>query len=109
MSAVRDAQNAVMAAARRDHAGALSRTDANGLPLYRITTGGNVLRTRPISKSLKKRVLARDSHRCVECGAQEPLLHIAHIEPYRVNGNNDPSNLRTLCPKRHEEEEPYAS
>lgn len=28
-------------------------------------------------------------------------LHVAHIEDYRINGNNHPDNLRTLCPECH--------
>ena len=29
------------------------------------------------------------------------ILHVAHIEDYRINGNNHPDNLRTLCPECH--------
>ena len=43
----------------------------------------------------------RDGHACVECGATPGILHVAHIEDYRINGNNHPDNLRTLCPECH--------
>jgi 5-methylcytosine-specific restriction endonuclease McrA len=92
--------------AKRAHATMLARTDDAGRPLYRLTSGGNVVRTRPITQRLKAKILNRDGHACVECGAtatesRDGVLHIAHIEDYRVNGNNDPDNLRTLCPDCH--------
>lgn len=94
--------------ATRAHAVMLARTDEVGRPLYRLTSGGNVVRTRPITQRLKAKVLNRDGHACVECGAKADaygVLHIAHIEDYRVNGNNDIDNLRTLCPPCHNAEE----
>ena len=93
-----------VAEAKIRHATMLARTDSEGRPLYRVTGGGNVVRTRPITQRLKAKVLERDGHACVECSATvdaHGVLHIAHIEDYRVNGNNDPDNLRTLCPDCH--------
>ena len=39
----------------------------------------------------------------VECGSTK-WLEIAHIEPYRVGGNNADDNLRTLCNPCHQAE-----
>ena len=63
----------------------------------------NIVRTKPITKCLKKRILTRDGNRCVECGSTK-WLEIAHIEPYRVGGNNADDNLRTLCNPCHQAE-----
>ena len=71
--------------------------------LYRVTSGGNIVRTKPITKCLKKRILTRDGNRCVECGSTK-WLEIAHIEPYRISGNNADDNLRTLCNPCHQAE-----
>jgi len=81
--------------------GMLARTDSAGRLLYRVTSGGNIVRTKPITKRLKAKILKRDGHACVECGATPCILHVAHIEDYRINGNNHPDNLRTLCPECH--------
>lgn len=81
----------------------LARTDSAGRPLYRVTSGGNIVRTKPITKRLKKRILTRDGNRCVECGSTK-WLEIAHIEPYRISGNNADDNLRTLCNPCHQAE-----
>ncbi|MGZ4518903.1 MAG: HNH endonuclease [Mycobacteriaceae bacterium] len=83
----------------------LTRTDPTGRPLYRVTSGGNVVRTRPITQRLKKKVVERDGNTCVECGASETVMHAAHIEPYRISGNNSLENLRLLCPRCHAEED----
>jgi len=83
--------------------GMLARTDSAGRLLYRVTSGGNIVRTKPITKRLKKRILTRDGNRCVECGSTK-WLEIAHVEPYRVGGNNADDNLRTLCNPCHQAE-----
>jgi HNH endonuclease/Homing endonuclease associated repeat len=57
---------------------------------------------RSISLSLRYRVLARDSFRCVACGASPAKdgtveLHVDHIQPWSRGGKNTEENLRTLC------------
>ena len=86
--------------AHAQKSGMLDLRDDKGRPLYRLTSGGNMVRTRPIRPHMRKRILARDGHACVECG-DTGRLEIAHIEAYRVNGNNDDDNLRTLCVACH--------
>lgn len=86
------------------HAIMLARTDSAGQPLYRLTSGGNVVRTKPITQRLKRRVLTRDGFACVACGATG-FLEVAHIRPYRENGDNSLGNLRTLCHDCHADEE----
>jgi 5-methylcytosine-specific restriction endonuclease McrA len=50
-----------------------------------------------IPQSLRRRIFARDGHRCVLCGATEDLT-LGHITPLVLGGALlDESNLRTEC------------
>jgi len=55
-----------------------------------------------IAPSVRRRVLARDGHRCVtpHCGATR-FLEIHHRVPVGSGGTNHPSNLITLCHRCH--------
>ena len=44
----------------------------------------------------RERIYERDGHRCVTCGATEDLT-LDHIHPRSYAGNDDDTNLRTLC------------
>jgi len=46
-------------------------------------------------RSTRARILARDGHRCRQCG--EPAQHVDHITPVASGGTDHPSNLRALC------------
>lgn len=46
--------------------------------------------------AFRKRILDRDGHRCVACGATERLC-IDHIIPRAKGGTNDDDNLQVLC------------
>lgn len=55
-----------------------------------------------ISLSLRKRVLAKDNHKCKICGVKDwdkipSILHIHHIVEVKNGGTNDMENLETLC------------
>ena len=56
-------------------------------------------RSRRIPPSIRVSILHRDSYKCVFCGrrAKQVELEIDHILPFSKDGNNDPSNLQTLC------------
>jgi 5-methylcytosine-specific restriction endonuclease McrA len=59
-------------------------------------------RRRGLSARLRWRVLTRDGHRCVSCGAcpyedRAVKLHIDHILPVSRGGGDEESNLRVLC------------
>ena len=45
-------------------------------------------------------VLARDNHRCTQCGSTKQL-QIHHCHPRRQNGTNKMDNLQTLCKDCH--------
>lgn len=45
---------------------------------------------------VRREVLERDGHRCVECGATE-TLSLDHIVPYSHGGPDTVENLRVLC------------
>lgn len=73
--------------------------DADGNPLYRITSGGNLNRTKPLSKTTRKNVIERDGA-CVKCGSGSPF-EVDHIIRYIDGGSNLPDNLQTLCVPCH--------
>ena len=77
----------------------LNAKDAEGRNLYRLSEGGNLIRCFPLSKSLKRKIKARDG-RCVWCGSVE-RLEVDHIVRYVDGGGNAESNLQTLCHKCH--------
>jgi 5-methylcytosine-specific restriction endonuclease McrA len=49
-------------------------------------------------RTLRERILARDGHTCVVCGA--PATEVDHIMPVSVDGSDEPANLRAVC-RRH--------
>lgn len=51
---------------------------------------------RKITKEKRRRVYARDGHKCVLCGSTERLT-LDHVVPLIRGGTNLDSNLRTLC------------
>jgi 5-methylcytosine-specific restriction endonuclease McrA len=77
----------------------MSATRADGSPLYKMTSSGNWTRTAPLSRSQRRRVIARDGA-CVFCGAAEPF-EVDHIVRYVDGGSNELENLRTLCVPCH--------
>ena len=79
----------------------LSHVDADGRPLYKLSAGGNIRRTRKVTKATKRAVLARDGHACVLCGARG-RVEIDHIVRYVDGGPNTADNLRTLCKPCHD-------
>ena len=55
---------------------------------------------RSMSARLRHSILERDGFRCCDCGASVgtgAVLEVDHTIPISKGGNNDPSNLRTLC------------
>ena len=54
---------------------------------------------RKMTPSLRFKVLRRDGHRCVLCGAtaQESRLEVDHIHPVSSDGKTEMENLQTLC------------
>jgi len=77
----------------------LRAKDAAGANLYKVNSGGNVVRTKPLSKSTKRKVIDRDNA-CVQCGAGAPF-EVDHIVRYIDGGSNDLDNLQTLCEPCH--------
>jgi 5-methylcytosine-specific restriction endonuclease McrA len=55
----------------------------------------------PIPKEVRKYVFQRDKYQCQSCGMreEETNLTIDHIIPLSRGGQNDISNLQTLCLK----------
>lgn len=53
----------------------------------------------PIPQEVRKYVFSRDKYQCQSCGQTnlETNLTIDHIIPLALGGQNDISNLQTLC------------
>lgn len=50
------------------------------------------------SEEVKHQVKERDGHRCLCCGeTNRRLLHVDHVAPSYLGGNNSLANLQTLC------------
>ena len=59
---------------------------------------------RSIPLALRWKILVRDNHRCVICGASPAKdvsveLHVDHVHPWSRGGKNIEENLRMLCSK----------
>lgn len=52
--------------------------------------------------TIRRQVLARDRHRCVECGECEQL-QVHHLIPFAEGGTDSVTNLVTLCRDCHDE------
>lgn len=77
----------------------LKAKDAAGVCLYKVNSGGNVVRTKPLSKSTRRKIIERDKA-CVQCGAGAPC-EVDHIIRYIDGGSNQMDNLQTLCESCH--------
>ncbi|MHC4100021.1 MAG: AAA family ATPase [Planctomycetota bacterium] len=55
---------------------------------------------RRVSPSVRRRVLARDRHRCRHCGSPH-RLHLHHVIPWSKGGRSRMKNLITLCRTCH--------
>ena len=51
----------------------------------------------PLSASLRRSILERDSYRCLYCGGTAAPFDIDHIVPVAAGGSDDPENLATAC------------
>jgi 5-methylcytosine-specific restriction protein A len=49
--------------------------------------------------AIRSRILRRDGHRCVICGA--PARQVDHITPAYLGGTDDDDNLASLCDPHH--------
>lgn len=78
----------------------LKARDAAGVSLYRVNSGGNIVRTKPLSKTTRRKVIERDKA-CVLCGSGAPF-EVDHIIRYIDGGSNLPDNLQTLCEPCHQ-------
>lgn len=71
-------------------------------------SGGHTSRTAVYKwLQLRQLILERDNFKCQDCGKthHEIKLDIHHIIPYRINQNNSPNNLTTLCRSCHQKME----
>ena len=63
--------------------------------------GGDLPRT--LTPALRRKILARDGHRCQGPGCTSTrYLEVHHRKPRANGGTNDPSNLITLCSACHQ-------
>lgn len=52
-----------------------------------------------VSKRLRFEILRRDNHTCQYCGEKAPnvTLHVDHVKPKTLGGNDSPENLVAAC------------
>ena len=62
----------------------------------------------PTWPSVREAVLARDNHRCRDCGntSDPAALDVHHLVPRKHGGRDDPANLVTLCDSCHASRHP---
>jgi superfamily II DNA or RNA helicase len=67
-------------------------------PLARPDRSPEMIPDREPSEDVKRQVKERDNYRCLCCGeTNKRLLHVDHVAPSYLGGNNSLSNLQTLC------------
>jgi|APHM01.1.fsa_nt_gi Restriction endonuclease len=52
-------------------------------------------------KRRRREALARDGHRCRDCGTSGSPLEVHHLTPVAAGGTDELENLRTLCTECH--------
>lgn len=58
-----------------------------------------------LSKEMRNKIKERDNFKCCNCGKRFVYLEIDHIIPVCEGGNNDESNLQTLCSECNRQKE----
>lgn len=58
-----------------------------------------------LDENIRKAVIIRDGHKCMECGKTNCKLEVHHIKPKRLKGSNTLGNTITLCEKCHQKTE----
>lgn len=69
-------------------------------------TKHSLVRIRTGKQCSRKEILSRDGNQCVLCESSENL-EVHHIRPRADWGNDDPTNLVTLCKHCHDREDWY--
>ncbi len=56
-------------------------------------------------RKLRRTILIRDEYECRICKNKRTVLIVHHIVPHKVNQNDNPNNLITLCSPCHRQED----
>ena len=67
----------------------------------RVDIAGEARKRTSIPPARKRKVLARDKHRCRVPGCRSTNVDVHHICPWALGGSHDESNLITLCEAHH--------
>lgn len=83
-----------------------------GMLGYESTQQGNGVANPKVSKSMRARLLKRDGHKCVKCGATPEdnphvELNVHHVRPWGEGGATIQKNLVTLCRLCHKSLDPH--
>lgn len=54
-----------------------------------------------LDENIRRAVIYRDKHKCMECGKNNTSLEVHHIVPRRMKGSNTLGNLISLCKACH--------
>ena len=67
----------------------------------RVDLPGKPRKRSSIPRAVRRKVLARDGHRCRVPGCRSTNIDAHHIKPQALGGTNDELNLLTLCEGHH--------
>lgn len=79
---------------------ALSRAQSDAIACDGDVVAEDGRQRSAIPPSARATVLARDRHRCTQCGTTH-FLEVHHVRPRAAGGSNKAENLTTLCSRCH--------
>jgi hypothetical protein len=66
-----------------------------------VDAAGPVRKRSKIPPATRRKVLARDGHRCRVPGCRSTNIDVHHLHPFALGGSHDEANLLTLCEGHH--------
>jgi hypothetical protein len=79
----------------------LARAQCDCDEIGRVDIVGETRKRAAIPPARKKKVLARDNHRCRVPGCRSTNIDVHHLHPQALGGSHDETNLLTLCEAHH--------
>lgn len=77
------------------------RCDADDIGYVDVAAAGPVRKRSKIPEKTRRKVLARDEHRCRVPGCRSTNIDVHHLHRFALGGSHDEGNLLTLCEGHH--------